>query len=944
MGILDTLFGPSEEEAVDTSTSSSTSSSNKDIKSILVGNGVITQEQADSLSDEAIQEVYNQYSDEFLESISSNEEAAQSIPIQIEPVSNDFVSVNGVYVASATSPPPVISGPSSPSSSPTAATATATEPTAEQKATDERIQSQCILIDFISELSETNYDWRTDVTNTNNIDGPAACGGGGTRNFDMLGMFGDGDTFSSLINGSQKKAKFLEFTTAQLSSLTPVVTLYKVQQTETGKSVDYLIPFPTHAAWLNSSTNSGQLLKNDKLNLTNFDINNPVPVNVGLKSFDWQFEGSNPVSSKVDIKAKLVLFAKSLADLIEKFKIPAISGGAPDLPFQYVDLILRSGKKFTDSKQYDPKYYRIKIQIGWKTGNTSLFSDEQLESLKKNTTTLILTLIDHEFEFEQDGSVKLNISYRAYIESTIASQDADFIRTAEQQQEVDKIRQKLYDLNKILSADAEEDDGPSSTEIENAKKEYETTSKQFETRLDELNQEAFSSIIDELNTRQAIYYVNIKTSDYVAAREAQLSGDFQSISSNILNRKPASSEIAESAKEAIKSASGESNPNLTSLVPAKTDDGTRTLSFFYLGDLFAIAIQRMYLKMSAFTTPDGNIEYTTADIEKPKFLFGSALFRDIYNPSNLKYVNILDVPVSVEWFTEWFSNEIISQQREIYPLLYFIRDLSSKLIDSLVTSRCDTSNALKNKNKLNTLYFNIKKYESLNIDPLSLSKFESNVSAVIGGFSLSTDQSSSDVVVDSVGEIVNAFQPEYGDVTNLQEYVAIYCQDRKAPNKIDCEDDEKKGRYHFYFGRDRGIVKKINFKRTQVTGLRELNYVRESSGLGLEQLMTPYDLDITMVGNNLMYNGMMIFVNPSGFGRKIGQPNDPYSVSYKLKLGGYHLVYRVENILGLDGFETRVKAKWIGSGYSSSLVKNDGSDTGNIYGAGAAPSRDYIKG
>ena len=104
--------------------------------------------------------------------------------------------------------------------------------------------------------------------------------------------------------------------------------------------------------------------------------------------------------------------------------------------------------------------------------------------------------------------------------------------------------------------------------------------------------------------------------------------------------------------------------------------------------------------------------------------------------------------------------------------------------------------------------------------------------------------------------------------------------------------------------------------------------------------MTPYDLDIIMVGNNLMYNGMMIYVNPSGFGRKIGQPDDPESVSFKLKLGGYHLVYRVENILGLDGFETRVKARWVGSGNSSALVKNNGTDKGTIYGAASSPLRD----
>jgi len=107
----------------------------------------------------------------------------------------------------------------------------------------------------------------------------------------MIGMTGDGEDFSSLINGSQLKGKFLDFTTAQLSSLTPVVKLYKVQQQEDGSTLDYLIPFPTHAAWLNATTNTGQILKNDFQGIGVDEKQNqvPLPINVGLKSFDWQF-------------------------------------------------------------------------------------------------------------------------------------------------------------------------------------------------------------------------------------------------------------------------------------------------------------------------------------------------------------------------------------------------------------------------------------------------------------------------------------------------------------------------------------------------------------------------------------------------------------------------------------------------------------------------------
>jgi len=858
--------------------------------------------------------------------------------------------INVSYEFDVESPPDAGTSGTTATATPTAASTsapptTAPQQTAGEKATDERLNAQCILIDFISNLAELNFNWRASQDNQNSIDTEnGACGGGGPYNPYMIAMYGDGEVFSSLINGSEKKSRFLDFTTAQLSSITPVVRLYKVQQLDDGTNLDYLIPFSTHAGWANGLSTSGRVWdanQNSAPIITNQfgPLISDAPINVGLKSFDWQFEGSNPVSSKVDIKAKLVLFAKSLNDIVEPFNIYSIkpdssSGEYDAITFRYADLILRGGKKFTDARQYDPRYYRIKIQVGWKTENTSLFSNEQIESLKANTSTLILTLIDHKFDFDQDGSLKLEINYRAYFESIMANEDGDFLRTPEQQHEIDEKRVKLHNLNAILSADPESSDGPTEQEIDNAKQEYEQLTKEYESRIDELNKESFRSIIESLQARKAIYYIQVNNEEYSQLRDNVLQYGATALESNtIINRQPNPSEIAKAAQEAVAEADREnkSNDKLNNLVPENIE-GKYNLAFFYLGDLFALAINRMYQKMRTgiYIDPDGTIiQESYQDVDLPRFIFGNALYKDIANPSVLRYVNVLDVPVSVEWFTEWFVNEVISQGRDVYPLLYFIRSLSSKLINDLLSNRCDTSNALKNRNRLNSINFTIYKFESyendLDSDALGIEKSINNYI---------------DFTAQQVGQIANQFAPEYGDVSNLQEYVAIYCQDRRAPDKVDCEKDFEEGRYHFYFGRDRGIVKKITFNRTQVTGLRELNYARESSGLGLEQLMTPYDLDIIMVGNNLMYNGMMIYVNPSGFGRKIGQPDDPESVSFKLKLGGYHLVYRVENILGLDGFETRVKARWVGSGNSSALVKNNGTDKGTIYGAASSPLRD----
>ena len=334
---------------------------------------------------------------------------------------------------------------------------TADTKTDEEKAADERLEAQCMLIDYLPQLASQNYSWRGNPKNSG-VEKNQANGGGGYSNPFMTGMWGDGEQFSSNVHGSQLKSKFLDFTTPQLSSLVPLIKFYKIQQTSQGQTKDYVIPFSTHAGWIGDksvSINEKSWKLDSTLNYKTTEIDVNTPINVGIKSFNWEFQGTNPVSTKADIKAELTISAKSLVDLISPFNIPATDGSEQHL-FKYVDMILRSGKKFNEGKQYNPDYYRIKAEIGWKTGNTDLFTTDELRCLDANTSILILTLIDHEFVFDEDGSVQLKMSYRAYFESLFAQDDADFLRSVQDATDVAQLRQKMQDLKKELQPEDDE--------------------------------------------------------------------------------------------------------------------------------------------------------------------------------------------------------------------------------------------------------------------------------------------------------------------------------------------------------------------------------------------------------------------------------------------------------------------------------------------------------
>jgi hypothetical protein len=743
-----------------------------------------------------------------------------------------------------------------------------------QKAADERLTAQCILLDGIDVISPKNFKQRYAVLNSNTV-----------------GMEGDRATFASSINGSKLKSKFLDFTTAQLASLTPVIKLYKVIQNDKGTTTDYLIPFSTHTAWRSGLTTYGTV---EDLLLEGRER----PMDVGIKSFSWTFEGTNPVSSRRDISAKLILFSNNLNNLIEQFNIYPSDPNAEKTShcFKYIDLVLRSGKKFNPVKQFNPQYYTIKIQIAWKTQNILLFPDEeQRKSLEKNTTTMLLTLIDHNFNFNQDGTVSLTLDYRAYFEGLLFSEDADILKSAEQTIKLDKIKDELTLLKEEVQPSDEDDATPPPD-----KKQYDDKLKEYSDFILEINKTAYPKIINKLRSKNQIYCVEIDIETYnqyknslSTANPATYVASFQPTQDNPII------DIAVSNANAVIGTTtvDQKNPDLTNLFPVEKD-GYKYITYFYLNDLFNSVIEECYIKLESLPN-------------KPKFLFGSALYYSI-DKSAFDLVNILDIPVSLEWFSEWFANTIVSQNKTSYPILYFIRDMCSKLINNILSNTCDKTKILRAKNKFNIIDFNVSLLPGLdspNNDPIYQERLKQQ------------QLDSSNIPIEELIKICQTYEPLKGsDTKNNQQYIAVYCQDISSPTKVNCAEDHKNGIYHFYFGRDRGLVKSINFTRSSTTGLREANYGRESSGKDYEQLMLPYDVEMKMIGNNLFSNGMMIFIDPSGFGRKFGTPDDPGSFSYQLKLGGYHTIYRIESSITTSGFETSVKARWTGSGTKSILT------------------------
>ena len=124
----------------------------------------------------------------------------------------------------------------------------------------------------------------------------------------------------------------------------------------------------------------------------------------------------------------------------------------------------------------------------------------------------------------------------------------------------------------------------------------------------------------------------------------------------------------------------------------------------------------------------------------------------------------------------------------------------------------------------------------------------------------------------------------------------------------DPEIDIENGIYHFYLGSSAGLVKSINFNREDMAGFREAKIQKEGT-LGALQLRELYSVKLTLIGNNLLKNGQIIYVNPSAIGA--GNPSSNGSIpnlARLLGLGGYFLVTSVSHDISDAGFNVEVTA------------------------------------
>ena len=335
----------------------------------------------------------------------------------------------------------------------------------------------------------------------------------------------------------------------------------------------------------------------------------------GIVSFDWELDGTSVAEAKTLIKASLKIFLKSIAEL----DVVRTKDESGKHEVRYLDLIYRE-LKLNEDDTYNPNYFALKVSAGYRD-NSSL-SPKLRKAIERAQTTLYLSLNNHEIEFNDDGSVLLNITYFGYISSTL-----DAVNVFES----GGVRQKNPFRSKY-------------------------------------SMDMYGTIIKQMvEDTQAVYISTIKRIVERDENNVPLNVTYRSVQESAAGVPLALEHYADEL--ASGAASSDVRNSITDLTMG--EDGY-SLTYFYFGDLLDTVLK------SAYNNPENEA------IRRVRFMVGPVILEN--NLLEKVAVNMCDVPISFDLYSIWFQEKIINSKQTEMTLMSFLKEMFDSLIKSAILS------------------------------------------------------------------------------------------------------------------------------------------------------------------------------------------------------------------------------------------------------------------
>ena len=768
--------------------------------------------------------------------------------------------------------------------------------------------------------------------------------------------------FINRLTQSPSKSEFFEITNAQLSTLIPMVRLFKViENTEENaeeciEEKEIEIIFDTHD------------LQGDISRM--FSSNKGIRgIGVGLKSFNFAYEADNPFAIKKSISAKLTIVANSFSELLVERRRPQNNNE----PFTYIDLALKTGGTETiklSRAQSDVAInnlnklnFRLKAVVGWQVpvASRGLFSQELLDAIYDSAISLNLTPTVHSFNLDDNGKVTFTINYLAYSEDYFDNSNYNIFSkkevVASQIERALKVKKLGADCN-IDEYNKFKNDDSTVAEIKKEKK------------------DGLTDLITRLIKTGKVYTLPVTQQDIDVYR----AGGVYTLAARLHDK--ANLESNMTPIPATGAAATEIQENLTDLLNKEEqetvvleDTTSFTMSFFYASDLIDVVLdgigQALKFVINPPFTPSSTSSFDPADLaqiikeyrrlyenfHKLRILLGPL---EISKPDSYEttVMNIGDIPISMKNFLEFLTTKMLAKEKAEYYLTAFLNDFFNEFIVNLLNR--DLCYDGRGRQKLFLHQNAITEYRKSATDDDSITKYTKSTTcnpfAALNGLTIPYKRR---LYMDNTVRPptpLNACAPLPKPLLNVMglrndprtnpgvckemNYLTFFaarsipmnqvigcknptngseglgCYDENG-QKVSDVGDHQRGIWHYQIGKDRGIVKTINLSETNSTGLAEVRFEQEGYD-GLRQLRVLYDVNIKSYLDVSAFPGSYIYVEPRGFDIS-AQTAAGFDLT-QLGIGGYHMIWKSEHSISPGFAETVIYAKWVAAKDASTVV------------------------
>ena len=774
---------------------------------------------------------------------------------------------------------------------------------------------------------------------------PAIGGGGLFTNADILKYaIPNTETFISRNNLDDMLLFYLK--NAIYSALIPDIRFFKVVN-DNGTKKFIECPFPKSVS---ESYASSDLTPNATRPVTDFDLSRPIVQRrgqIGIKSFNWNYLGTDNFTAQRDIEAELSMTMDGMGALT------ATRANNRGEVYRLLDLLIQSDcvkNKFTSTSdsgtalRYNPGCYEIYVEAGFFINKQILnsiiknmnfrdgpvavkFTEEKITraindfgstELEKMKTGMYLTVVDHSFNFGENGKVECNVTYRARSTILERQKEQNILISGDKYSEYEKTEKKINLLQSAV--DVLTSNNPISTtlrgkldaegfqaviDLQTAKDERDKQKEAKKELIQEQKANFMSDVLELITTEtRKVSWPSTPPYDPVklyGIRKKNILREF-----GVYGRSLKDTDLAKflGTFQPIRDILTFSS-TLSASGQIRNDDN---LPFVFLGDVIDAVLTRAETTSGATRFFDQR--YVLANMRVNVLPLSPT--------GNETYLPIAAIPICVGMLRSLIEKSIKSSKKGILSVSRFIELILQKIVATTLRRETISGKLISSNKNFKSVVYN-HGITSRNPDPTtpagSLGQiYPVNLSNKVLSPALGVQ------VERLLTKINNTVSPIVTNpTTGLLDIICITEESSFNFNTTfgDIQQDFLRFIPHFTHGQGYGLIKKVSLEKTDLPYQKETR-LQQSIQAGDSDpdlyLTNFYNATFEMIGNDLCSLGGYIYFDPFGLAPdgSLGDPSDyaTPSLAYIMGLGGVFIITKISHKMSPGKYTTSVKTRW----------------------------------